>query len=40
MFGISKSIKDNVQPCTSEKLNEALDSPHVAEVCHAIADAL
>ena len=40
MFGISKSIKDNVQPCTSEKLNEALDSPHVAEICHAIADAL
>ena len=40
MIGIAKTIKDNVQTCTSEKLNEALDSPHVAEVCRAIAQAL
>ena len=40
MIGIAKTIKDNVQTCTSEKLNEALDSPHVAEVCRAIAQAV
>ncbi|MBR3859360.1 MAG: VirE protein [Bacteroidaceae bacterium] len=40
MIGIAKTIKDNVQTCTSEKLNEALDSPQVAEVCRAIAQAL
>ena len=40
MIGISKSVKDKVQPCTSEQLNGALDSPQVAEVCQAIADAL
>ena len=39
MIGIAKTIKDNVQPCTSEQLNQALDSPRVAEVCQAIADA-
>ena len=40
MIGISKTIKDNVQPCTSEQLSAALNSPRVAEVCQAIANAL
>ena len=40
MIGIAKTIKDKVQTCTSENLNEALDSPHVAEVCRAIAQAV
>ena len=40
MIGISKSFKDKVQPCTREQLHEALDSPQVAEVCQAIAEAL
>ena len=40
MFGIAKTIKDNVQPCTSEKLNAAIDSPRVAEICASIAEAL
>ncbi|MBR5235124.1 MAG: VirE protein [Bacteroidaceae bacterium] len=40
MIGIAKTIKDNVQPCTSEQLSQALDSPRVAEVCSAIAEAL
>ena len=40
MIGISKTIKDNVQPCTSEQLSAALNSPHVAEVCQTIASAL
>lgn len=40
MFGISNSVKENVQVCTSEKLNEALDSPQVTEVCGRIAHAL
>ena len=40
MFGFAKTIKDNVQPCTSEKLNAALNSPRVAEVCQTIASAL
>ena len=40
MIGIAKTIKDNVQTCTSEQLNQALDSPHVAQVCQAIANAL
>ena len=40
MIGIAKTIKDNVQTCTREQLNQALDSPHVAEVCQAIAEAL
>ena len=40
MIGISKSVKDKVQPCTSEQLNGALDSPQVAQVCQAIAEAL
>ncbi len=39
-FDFSKNVRENVQPCTSEQLNEALDSPHVAEVCRAIAEAL
>ena len=40
MFGISNSVKENVQVCTSEKLNEALDSPQVTAVCGRIAHAL
>ena len=40
MIGYAESVKANVQPCTSEQLNEALDSPRVAEVCQAIAEAL
>ena len=39
-LGISTNVKENVQICTSEKLNEALDSPRVAEVCRGIAEAL
>ena len=40
MIGIAKTIKDNVQTCTREQLNQALYSPHVAQVCQAIAEAL
>ena len=40
MIGFSKSVKENVQPCTSEQLNGALDSRRVAEVCSIIAEAL
>ena len=40
MIGYAKDVKDNVQLCTSEKLNEALDSSKVAEVCQSIAEAL
>ena len=40
MIGYAKSVKANVQPCTSELLNASLDSPKVAEVCQAIAEAL
>ena len=40
MIGYAKSVKDNVQPCTREKLHSAFDSPRVAEVCQAIAEAL
>ena len=40
MIGYAKSVKDNVQPCTREQLHAALDSPRVAEVCQAIAEAL
>ena len=40
-FGISKSVKSReVQICTPELLNEALDSPHVGRVCAEIKDAL
>ena len=39
MIGIARSIKDNVQICTSEELNKALDSPQVAEVCRRIVEA-
>ena len=39
-IGFSTNVRENVQICTSEKLNQALDSPHVAEVCRGIADAL
>ena len=40
MIGFANSVKDKVQPCTSEQLNGALDSPQVAQVCQAIAEAL
>ena len=40
MFGIAKSVKDNVQPCTREQFNAVIGSPQVAEVCRAIASAL
>ncbi|MBO5740480.1 MAG: VirE protein, partial [Bacteroidaceae bacterium] len=40
MIGYAKSVKDNVQPCTREQLHSAFDSPRVAEVCQAIAEAL
>ena len=40
-FGISNSVKSReVQICTPELLNEALDSPHVGRVCAEIKDAL
>ena len=40
-FGISNSVKSQqVQICTPELLNEALDSPHVGRVCAEIKDAL
>ena len=39
-FGISNSVKSQqVQICTSEMLREAMDSPHVAQVCAEIKDA-
>ena len=39
-FGISNSVKSReVQICTPELLNEALDSPHVGRVCAEIKDA-
>ena len=40
MIGFASSVKDNVQTCTSEQLNGALDSPHVSKVCRVIAEAL
>ena len=40
-FGISNSVKSQqVQVCTAEMLREAIDSPHVAQVCAEIRDAL
>ena len=39
-FGISQSIKSReVQVCTPELLNEALDNKHVARICAEIKDA-
>ena len=39
-FGISNSVKSQqVRECTSEMLREAIDSPHVAQVCADIKDA-
>ena len=39
-FGISNSVKSQqVQICTAEMLREAIDSPHVAQVCAEIKDA-
>ncbi len=39
-FGISNSVKSQqVRECTSEMLREAIDSPHVAQVCAEIKDA-
>ena len=40
MIGFANSVKDKVQPCTSEQLDGALDSPQLAQVCQAIAEAL
>ena len=40
MIGYAKSVKDNVQPCTSEQLQSAIDSPREEEVCRAISEAL
>lgn len=40
MIGYAKSVKDNVQPCTSEQLHSAIDSPRVEEMCRAISEAL
>ena len=40
MIGYAKSVKDNVQPCTSEQLHSAIDSPRVEEVCRVISEAL
>ena len=40
MIGYAKSVKDNVQPCTSKQLHSAIDSPRVEEVCRAISEAL
>ena len=39
-FGISNSVKSQqVRECTAEMLREAIDSPHVAQVCAEIKDA-
>ena len=40
MFGIAKDIRSEVRVCTSDLLNQALDSPHVARICAEIEDAL
>ena len=40
MIGYASSVKDHVQPCTSEQFHQAIDSPQVAEVCRAISEAL
>ena len=40
MFGIAKDIRSEVRVCTSDLLNQALDSTHVARTCSEIEDAL
>ena len=40
MFGYAVNVKSKVVECTSQCLNEVLDSPKVADVCAQIADAL
>lgn len=42
MFSISKSVKNSneMQPCTPELLNAAMDSQQVADTCKEIADKL
>ena len=40
MFGYAVNVKSKVVECTSQRLNEVLDSPKVADVCAQIADAL
>ena len=40
MFGIAKDIRSEVQECTPDLLNEALDAAHVARTCAEIEDAL
>ena len=40
MFGIAKDIRSEVRVCTTDLLNAALDSPHVARICAEIEDAL
>lgn len=40
MFGIAVNVRSKVVECTPQRLDEALDSPQVADVCAQIADAL
>ena len=40
-FGIANNVKSQVvQVCTPELLRQAIDSPHVAQVCAELRDAL
>ena len=39
-FGIGKNVKSEVRECTPDLLNQALDSPQVAQTCAEIEDAL
>ena len=39
-FGIANNVRSEVRVCTPELLNQALDSPQVAETCAEIEDAL
>ena len=39
-FGIAKDVKSEVRVCTPELLNQAFDSPKVAQICAEIEDAL
>ena len=39
-FGIANNIRSEVRECTSDLLNQALDSPQVARTCAEIEDAL
>ena len=42
MFSISNSVRNSneMQPCTPELLNAAMDSQQVADTCKEIADKL